>query len=268
MFLKLGNKLCEFRRPVVMGILNATDDSFYGASRASTAEDLLRSLRVAIAQGADIIDVGACSTRPGSEPVSVEKETERLGFALNIIRNENTTVPLSVDTFRAEMVVICAQYGVDIINDISGGNEEMFTKVAQYDMGYVLTHNDVYADDAKVIDYFQRRIDKLNKAGVKDVIIDPGFGFNKDVADNYRMLGLLPLLKEMSGLPVLVGMSRKSMIYKVLGGSPDEALAGTITAQTLALDRGADIIRVHDVKEAVDTVKIFMAMHNSKDIRK
>lgn len=254
MLCKFKNKLVESSSPMVMAIVNLTDDSFYAQSRHL---DGLSKDDISIYAGADIIDLGACSTRPGSVPVSAQTEWERLEPALKIMQSEYPEMPLSVDTFRPELVGRLAGYGVDIINDVSGGSEQMYQAVAEADMTYVLTHNASYVSDEAVVDYFCRRADQVLRAGVKDLWIDPGFGFGKTVDENYRMLALLPWLKQMLGMPVLVGLSRKSMITVPLATVPQDALEGTVAANTIALMNGADILRVHDVLPARQLITVY-----------
>ncbi len=268
--LNLGGRLLPLDRPRVMGILNATPDSFYDASRCgSDTEAIARRARAIIEEGGDIIDIGAYSSRPGADDVSPEEEWQRLDRALDIIRSLYPEAILSVDTFRADIARRCAeQYGVQIINDISGGDldPEMFDTVADLHTAYILMHmkgtpqtmqeapryNHLMAD---VTDYFARRIDRLHRLGVSDIIVDPGFGFGKTLDDNYRLLRRLDELRVL-GKPLLVGVSRKSMIYRLLGTTPAESLTGTTALHTMALINGASILRVHDVREAVETTKI------------
>ena len=268
--LNLGGRLLPLDRPRVMGILNATPDSFYDASRCgSGAEAIARRARAIIEEGGDIIDIGAYSSRPGADDVSPEEEWLRLDRALDTIRSLYPESILSVDTFRADIARRCVeQYGVQIINDISGGDldPEMFDTVADLHTAYILMHmkgtpqtmqeapryNHLMAD---VTDYFARRIDRLHRLGVSDIVVDPGFGFGKTLDDNYRLLRRLDELRPL-GKPLLVGVSRKSMIYRLLGTTPAESLTGTTALHTLALINGASILRVHDVREAVETSKI------------
>ena len=268
--LNLGGRLLPLDRPRVMGILNATPDSFYDASRCgSEAEAIARCARAIIEEGGDIIDIGAYSSRSGADDVSPEEEWQRLARALDTIRSLYPEAILSVDTFRASIARRCVeQYGVQIINDISGGDldPEMFDTVADLHTAYILMHmkgtpqtmqeapryNHLIAD---VTDYFARRIDRLHRLGVSDIVVDPGFGFGKTLDDNYRLLRRLDELRPL-GKPLLVGVSRKSMIYRLLGTTPAESLTGTTALHTLALINGASILRVHDVREAVETSKI------------
>ena len=267
--LNLNGRLVLIDRPWVMGIINVTPDSFYSASRVNDEAALVERVRQMVADGADVLDVGACSTRPDSQSVDAQGEMQRLQWALAVIRREAPDVVISVDTFRADVAQRCVeQWGADIINDISGGtlDEEMFSTVASLGVPYVLTHTrgtpatmssmtdygDVAAD---VLEWMARRIDELRQMGVADVIADPGFGFAKDVEQNYRLLTCLDAFHALNA-PLLVGVSRKRMVYMPLGITPDEALNGTTVVNTMALERGAHILRVHDVKAAVQAVTL------------
>lgn len=271
--LNLNGRLVTIDRPWVMGIINITPDSFYSASRVNDEQSLIARVRQMVDDGADIIDVGACSTRPGSDPVDAHGEMERLQWALTIIGREVPDVIVSVDTYRSVVARRCVEeWGADIINDISGGTLDagMFDTVAGLHVPYVLTHmrgtpetmssmtdyDDVAAD---VLEWMARRIDALRQMGVADVIADPGFGFAKDVEQNYRLLACLEAYHALDA-PLLVGVSRKRMIYTPLGIMPDEALNGTTVVNTLAIERGAHILRVHDVKAAVEAVKLTTLM--------
>ncbi len=262
--------LRDFRRPWVMGILNVTTDSFYSGCRVADEDALRGRIRAIRDEGADCIDIGACSTRPGSNPVSRDVEAERLLRAIAVTREEWSDAVISVDTFRADVARDCVEASADIINDISGGllDEEMFDTVARLKVPYVLTHtrgtpatmqtltdyDDVVAD---VITELAFRVRSLRERGVCDIIVDPGFGFAKTPEQNYQLMAALGEICGMD-LPVLAGVSRKSMIWKPLGITPEEALPGTIALNTYALMQGADIIRVHDVAAAVQTRDVAM----------
>lgn len=269
--INIRGRLLDFRRPWIMGILNVTDDSFFAGCRASSEEDVARRVREIRDQRADCIDIGACSTRPGALPVDAELELERLLTAIAIVRSEWPDAVISVDTFRAHVARRCIEAGADIINDISGGtlDPDMFDTVAQLRVPYILMHmrgtpqtmstltqyEDVVAD---VISELACKLRALRERGVCDIIIDPGFGFAKNVEQNYQLLASLDEIRKM-GLPVLVGISRKSMICKPLGITPADALPGTIALNSFALLHGASILRVHDVAQAVqarDTLTI------------
>ena len=273
--LNLNGRLVTIDRPWVMGIINITPDSFYSGSRVNDEQSLIQRVRQMVADGADIIDVGACSTRPGSESVDAQGEMKRLQWALAIIGREAPGVIISVDTFRAAVARRCVEeWGAHIINDISGGtlDDEMFATVASLNVPYVLMHmrgtpetmssltdyDDVAAD---VLEWMARRIDDLRQMGVSDVIADPGFGFAKTVEQNYRLLACLEAYHALNA-PLLVGVSRKRMIFTPLDITPDEALNGTTVVNTLALERGAHILRVHDVKAAAEAVKLTTLMQS------
>ena len=252
-----------------MGIVNITPDSFYRGSRVTDEQTLIERVSQMLDAGADVLDLGACSTRPGSEQVSAQGEMERLQWALDIVRRLAPDAILSVDTYRADVARRCVEeWGVDIINDISGGTLDaaMFETVTQFRVPYVLMHmrgtpdtmssltdyDDVTAD---VLQWMARRIDELRQMGVADVIADPGFGFAKTMEQNYEMLARLEAFHALDA-PLLVGVSRKRMIYTPLGCMADEALNGTTIVNTMALERGAHILRVHDVRAAVEAVKL------------
>lgn len=264
--LNLGGRLIEFDRPAVMAIVNATPDSFYSGSRAATADEVARRTEMLLAEGADIIDIGACSTRPGSESPDADEELRRLEPALAAIRRVSTCVPVSVDTFRASVAEKCvSELGADIINDISGGTLDpaMFDIVARTHAPYVMMHTRGTPDTmqqltdystqggvtAAVLEFFAERTAMLADRGVADIIIDPGFGFAKTVEQNWQLMRELPALLAM-GRPVLVGISRKSMLTKPLSITAAEALPATVAANVMALERGASILRVHDAAAA------------------
>ena len=273
--LRINNQLTTLDRPIVMGILNVTPDSFFAASRTSAtdAEQLRVRVRNMLDEGADIIDIGAYSTRPGADEVSADEEMRRLATALDIVRQEAPDAWLSVDTFRAEIAQNCVRdYGVNLINDISGGtlDRAMFHTVARLGVPYVLMHLqgtprtmqlDPHYDDpvAEVIEWLARRAQRLRELGAHDIILDPGFGFGKTLEHNYALLDKLDYFHELE-LPLLVGVSRKSMIYRLLETDPDQALNGTTVVNTIALLKGAHILRVHDVRAAVEAVRIVETM--------
>ena len=273
--LRINNQLMTLDRPLVMGILNVTPDSFFAASRTSAtdAESLRERVRNMLDEGADIIDIGAYSTRPGADEVSADEEMRRLATALDIVRQEAPDAWLSVDTFRAEIAQNCVRdYGVNLVNDISGGtlDRAMFHTVARLGVPYVLMHlqgtprtmqlNPHYDDPvAEVIEWLARRAQRLRELGAHDIILDPGFGFGKTLEHNYTLLDKLDYFHELE-LPLLVGVSRKSMIYRLLETDPDQALNGTTVVNTIALLKGAHILRVHDVHAAVEVVRIVETM--------
>lgn len=272
--LNLRGNLVEYRRPVVMGILNITDDSFYSASRTAVADIAARGRQMAEG-GADMLDLGACSTRPGADFVDEKTETERITAAVRAIRQAGITIPLSIDTFRAQVARAAVAEGADIINDISGGDldSDMFATVAELKVPYILMHmrgtpatmqtltdyNDVTTE---VVADLSIKIGHLEEAGVADIIVDPGFGFAKTLQQNWRMMARLEQFA-LLGRPVLVGVSRKSMLTKLLGISADEALTATAITSALALERGAAILRVHDPAEAAQAITIVNELNSS-----
>lgn len=276
--LNLHGRLVTIDRPWVMGIINVTPDSFYSGSRVNDERPLIERVRQMLDEGADVLDLGACSTRPGSEQVNAEQEMERLQWALGVMRREAPDVIISVDTYRADVARRCVEeWGADIINDISGGtiDKAMFATVAELKVPYVLMHmrgtpetmasltdyDDVAAD---VLEWMARRIDELRQLGVADVIADPGFGFAKTQEQNYELLARLEAFHALNA-PLLVGVSRKRMIYTPLGCTADEALNGTTVINTIALQQGAHILRVHDVKAAVEAVRLTSLLRQGKD---
>ena len=256
--LNCNGRLLSLEEPCVMGILNVTPDSFYAQSRVQTERDIVLRARQILDEGGSIIDVGACSTRPDSTPASQEEEMERLRLALGTVRREMPDAIISVDTFRPDVARMAVEeYGADIINDVGTPTNlspvDMFRTVSRLGVPYIYmsrksTMTEVLMDCAEVVD-------TLRSMGQKDIILDPGFGFGKTVEQNYEVLYELERM-EMLHLPILVGVSRKSMIWKTLGCTPDEALNGTTVLNTIALMKGASILRVHDVREAVECVKI------------
>lgn len=273
--LNVRGRLLDLSKPQVMGILNVTPDSFYAGSRMETEEAVRRRVRQIIAEGGSMIDVGAYSSRPGAADVSAEEEMERLRRGMRIVREEAPEIPVSVDTFRADVAKMAVEeMGVDIINDISGGelDKEMFKTVAKLGVPYILMHMKGtpqtmqqaphYEDLMKeVMLYFAEKVQQLRDLGQKDIVLDPGYGFAKTIDHNYELLKHQEML-EVFELPLLVGVSRKSMIYRFLGSSPEEALNGTTVLNTLALQKGANILRVHDVKEAVEVVRLVEKFSN------
>lgn len=271
-----GN-LIDISVPLVMGIVNITPDSFYKNSRVQSNNKIIKIIEKNLTDGAKIIDIGAYSSRPGAEPVSQQQEWERLKPALEVIRENYPEVIISVDTFRAKIAEkAIEQYKANIVNDISGGDMdcEMYDVVGKYKVPYILMHmkgtpqnmqqNADYENIIQeMITYFAERKQRLIDKGAKDIIIDPGFGFAKTTEHNFQILARLQEF-EMLELPMLVGVSRKSMICKVLGTTPEYALNGTTVINTIALQKGAKILRVHDVKEAVETVKLYTKMMNEK----
>lgn len=261
--LNINGRLFDLGTPKVMAVVNATTDSFaFSCTNISEAE-ILSMTAQAIAQVADIIDVGGCSTRPGAQPVTAEEEWRRIDIALRAIRRTYPDAVLSVDTFRADIARKAVErYHADIINDVSGGSDpNMFSIVAELAVPYVLTYASPLASDkpvsVQVLEFLVRKADELHRLGVRDVIADPGFGFNKSEEQNYELLKYLNDLCY-ADLPILVGISRKSMFYKPLQTTPDSdmALTATIAANAMALKNGANILRVHDVAAAKTTIDI------------
>ncbi len=270
--LNIKGRLFVADRPQIMGIINVTPDSFYSGSRTLLEADIRSRVERMLEEGVDIVDIGAYSSRPGAADVSPSEEMTRLETGMKIIRSLNAEIPVSVDTFRAEVAreAVC-NMGADIVNDISGGDLDnaMWETVAELNTPYILMHmrgtpSDMqnftdYADvTADVIADLSRKLRQLRLMGVADVIVDPGFGFSKTLEQNFEMLRNLEVFTAALDAPLLAGMSRKSMIYKLLGTTPAEALNGTTVLNTMALERGTSILRVHDVKAAVEALKLYM----------
>ena len=268
--INVGGRLLDLSSPCVMGILNITPDSFYTSispDSSSLDDVIIAHVGKMLSEGAKMIDVGACSTRPGSEPVSASSERQRLTLALDIIHRSFPDCILSVDTFRSDIAEWCINtYGVHIINDISEGCDEMFDIVAKYGIPYILTFNEVRNSSIDITQqallFFSDKVQQLRDRGAKDIILDPGFGFNKTLDENYELLNNLENLRILE-LPILVGVSHKSMIYKLLGTTPDATLNGTTVLHTVSLEKGANILRVHEVKEAMETLKILNKAHEA-----
>ena len=260
--INVRGRLIDLGEPLVMGIMNVTPDSFYANSRVQTAEAIRQRAHQIVAQGAKLIDIGACSTRPGGVVVSAEEEMQRLAFALPIVKEAEPDAILSIDTFHADIARrTIEEFGADIINDVEEGKDpEMFRTVAELGAPYILMSTAANLHDM-LID-FSREVQELRDLGQKDIILDPGFGFGKDpVAGNYELLSVMERLQVME-LPILVGISRKRMIHQLLGITAAESLNGTTILNTIAL-KGANILRVHDVREAVEAVKIVGAMRQN-----
>lgn len=268
--LNIKGELISLEEPLVMGILNVTPDSFYEGSRKQTETDIRNRIEEILQEGGALIDLGGYSSRPDAQDVSPEEEMERLCLALRILRDEYPKAMVSVDTFRADIARRCVEeYGAAIINDISGGELDaaMFPTIADLHIPYIIMHMrgtpktmqqhcDYQNLTADILLYFSKKIEQLHLMGVNDVIIDPGFGFSKTLEQNYELMRHLADFS-LFEKPLLVGISRKSMIYKLLGGTPAESLNGTTVLNTYALLNGANILRVHDVKAAVEAVRIF-----------
>ena len=283
MLLKVqDSRLMDLSLPRVMAIINVSPDSFYtsvyenveATRRLGDEVVLLDAVQRALDEGADILDIGACSTRPGSTPVDAAVEWERLEWALKLVRSHFPDAVVSVDTFRADVAEKAIGLGANIINDVFGGeaDERMWDVVAKYDVPYILTlaqelrkGGDKEGYDytmSEVLRFFEERLDRLHRMGVKDVVLDPGFGFGKTLEDNYTILREMEVLKVLHA-PVLVGVSRKSMLYKPLGLEPKDVLSATIAAQVMALERGANILRVHDVAAAKQAIQIVQLTHKN-----
>ena len=261
--IQIRGKLMDLSTPQVMGILNVTPDSFFAGSRMQTEQAIAGRANQIVAEGATMIDVGGCSTRPGSEPVSEAEEMQRLRLALGVVRREQPHAVVSVDTFRPDVARMAVEeFGADIINDVSEGSVEMYRMIARLRVPYILMSVQPTLHDMLLA--FAREVQQLRDFGVKDIIFDPGFGFGKTVAQNYEVMNQLERLLVMD-LPLLVGISRKSMIFKLLGLTPDESLNGTSVLNTIALMKGASILRVHDVKEAVECVRIVESLNGQID---
>ena len=252
--INIHGRLMDLAKPQVMGILNVTPDSFYAASRKQTETEIADRANQIIAEGATMIDVGACSTRPGFQEISEAEEMERLHFGLGIVRREQPDSVISVDTFRPDVARMAVEeFGADIINDVSEGSTAMFRMVSYMRVPYILMS--VQPTMKEMLLSFAEKVQQLRDLGATDIILDPGFGFGKTLDENYQVMDEMEKLEVMN-LPLLVGVSRKSMIYKLFGCTPNESLNGTTALHVIALMKGASILRVHDVKEAVECCKI------------
>lgn len=275
--INIKGKLVDLSHPLVMGILNITPDSFYEESRLQSEKDIIARVHQIISEGGTIIDIGAQSSNPKSPFLSVETEVERLDHALEIINREFADLTISVDTFYSEVARRCVEkHGVAIVNDISGGSidPKMFNTMAELNVPYILMHmrgtpqtmqqhTDYENFIQEIFFYFSEKVAQLNQLGVNDIILDPGFGFSKTLEQNYELLASVRGF-EIFDLPLLIGISRKSMIYKYLDSTPAESLNGTTVLNTFALQNGANILRVHDVKEAVEAVQILNMLDKHK----
>lgn len=279
--IRLGSDLVTIDRPQIMGIVNMTPDSFYAASRNVSEADLSHRIASMVTDGADMLDIGGYSSRPGASDVPAEEEWRRVSLGLSIARREAAGLPVSVDTFRSEIARRAVEeYGPVIINDISGGtlDQKMWETVASLRVPYVLMHmrgtpatmqtlTDYTDVTAEVIADLSRKLRELRLMGVADVMVDPGFGFGKTLAQNYELFHNLDLFGDTLGAPVLVGISRKSMISRLLGVDTADTLSGTTTLNTLALGKGAAILRVHDVREASQALKVWSAVTDPASLR-
>ncbi|MCK4630794.1 MAG: dihydropteroate synthase [Bacteroidales bacterium] len=275
--MKIKGQLIDFSVPKVMGVLNVTPDSFYDGGRYTAEKKIASKVEKMIVEGADFIDVGAYSSRPGATIISYEEEVRRLSETIKVLKSRFPAIIISIDTFRSGIArKMVEEYEADMINDISAGDmdKEMFSTIADLQIPYVMMHmqgtpqtmqkNPKYENVVKdIINVFAGKVEELKLLGVDDVILDPGFGFGKNLDHNYKLmngLGLFAVLNK----PIMVGVSRKSMIGKLLGCTPDEALNGTVVLNTVALMKGIDILRVHDVKEAVEAIKIVEKLNEFK----
>lgn len=277
--LNLNGRILDLAQPVVMGIINVTPDSFFDGGKYKTDKKVVKRAEEILEQGGTVIDIGAVSTQPGKEGISTKDEIDRLLPAVKAVRKEFPDAYLSIDTYRSWVALkVIEECGPCIVNDVSGGNFDvhMFDTIGKLGVPYVLMHmqgtplkmqeNPVYEDIIRDISlFFTERVKQLTKAGVKDVIIDPGFGFGKLLEHNYELLNRLDSFKVFQ-LPLMAGVSRKGMIYRLLGSNPEEALNGTSVVNTLALMGGADILRVHDVREAVEAVRIMNKVRSTSKI--
>lgn len=273
--MNIKGKLIDLTSPIIMGIVNCTPDSFYALSRINTEVALIKHIQTSLLQGATIIDIGAYSSRPDAEHISEKEEIKRLNETLSCIKNHFPTIILSVDTFRASVAEhVIKEFEIDIINDIGGGTLDaaMFDTIAKWNVGYVLNHiqgtpqtmqkNPQYENFIpEMLYYFSEKLDQLKQRGIKDIIIDPGFGFGKTLEQNYAIINHFNVLHEFE-LPILVGISRKSMIQKLLQVSPEESLNGTTALHTLLVEKGAHILRVHDIKEAKQVITIINQLNS------
>lgn len=274
MTINCKGRLIDLHRPVVMGILNITPDSFYSESRNSSPEKLLKSAEIMLKEGATFLDVGGYSSRPGAVDISAEEELQRVIPAIEIILKNFPEALISVDTFRSSVAHQSIEAGAAMVNDISAGNldPEMMQVVAKHQVPYIMMHmrgtpqtmkdlNDYIDLPQEVISYFSENVKKARSLGINDLIIDPGFGFSKNANQNFKLLSHLDLLQVLD-LPILAGLSRKSTIYKTLNIDAEEALNGTTVLNTVALLKGASILRVHDVKEAMEAVELLSRIKN------
>ena len=268
MTINVKGKLIDLSDPIIMGILNITPDSFYDGGFYNSEKKIIAQVKKMINDGASIIDIGGYSSRPGAEDISIESELSRVLTVIKAIRHKFPETLISIDTFRSEVAKKAVKAGADIINDISGGSldKKMFNTVSELNVPYIIMHmkgnprnmikKTKYEDVLKeIIRYFSKKIHLATKAGIKDIIIDPGFGFAKNVEQNFNILNNLDYLKYLDK-PILIGVSRKSMIYKTLEVTPKDALNGSTVLHTISLLKGAKIIRTHDVKEANEAIKL------------
>ena len=271
-----GGTLIDVSTPKIMGIINATPDSFFEQSRSQSVASVLKMAEKMLDEGATFLDVGGCSTRPNAATVSLEEELDRVIAPIKALKKAFPQATISIDTYRAEVATQAVEAGATLVNDVGGGtlDDLMFSTIAELGVPYILTHirgtpqtmqqNTSYDDLIfEVVNYLQKRIFILEKLGAKDIIIDLGFGFGKNLAQNYGLIKNLPNFKTLFKNPILVGVSRKSMVYKLLETTADQALNGSTALHTFALLNGANILRVHDVAPAVEAIKIVNAIQNA-----
>ena len=271
--LNSNGKQLNINAPLVMGVLNCTDDSFYEGSRSLVLTDLQKRIDQMVAEGVDIIDVGGQSTKPGAVQVETTTEIDRVKGALKYIHSRYPQQWISIDTTRSEVASFAIQQGADIVNDVSAGNmdNDMFKTVANLNVPYICMHMQGRPENMQnapkymdvtneIISFFKDKIYEMKQAGIKEIILDPGFGFGKTIEHNYQLMNELEKFHQLS-LPLLVGISRKSMIYKLLSTTPEDALNGTTSLNTVALMKGAHILRVHDVKAAKEVVKLYQQLN-------
>jgi dihydropteroate synthase len=277
--MQINGRLVVFNKPLTMAIINLTSDSFHAGSRASDVSEALKMASDMVSAGADILDIGAYSTRPGADDIPEALELETLTKAIEAIKSHLPQTTISVDTFRSSVAKACVECGAHMVNDVGSGilDPTMFQTVAELRVPYILMHNrgtpkdmaklNNYSDVVnEVVKELSEKVNRLRNLGIKDIIIDPGFGFAKNVEQNYEMLMRLGEFKIL-GCPILVGISRKSMIWRTLGSGPEDALNGTTALHMLALERGASILRVHDVKEAKESIKIWQACEKYQETK-
>lgn len=268
-------KKIDLLTSIVMGILNITDNSFYDGGQYNSEEKILSHTKKMLDEGASIIDLGAQSSKPDSEPISEKEETEKLVSTIHLLKQNFPEIIISIDTYRSKVAEKCINSGADIINDISAGemDEEMFATIAKLKVPYIIMHmkgtpkmmqnNPKYNNvTEEVFSYLEKKVNELKQLGVTDIIIDPGFGFGKTIKHNYQLLNHLEKFTQL-GVPLLIGASRKSMIYNILETNTENALNGTTVAHTVALQKGINIIRTHDVKEAMECIKIVNFVKNN-----
>ena len=271
---RMGGRLVSWHRPLVMGILNITPDSFFDGGKYIQASEVALRVKAMVEQGADILDIGGMSTRPGAQPLSVQEEMNAVALGLDAVRSLQLEVPISVDTYRAEVAEMALQNGAHMINDVSGGDwdPDLWKVVAKFQVPYVLTHAQgtpqtmqqapSYRDVVREVTHeLHKKLTHLYQLGIMDVWVDPGFGFGKTLEHNYALLRELPFMRQVLDAPLLVGVSRKKMIQEVCKASAKEVLPGSLAAATLAMVGGASILRVHDVQETAQAVAVFEAYH-------